>query len=138
LCDVDQQRYGTPFQQFNRVRAFWDLRKRLDAMEQDIARVVVATPDHTHAIAASRLLQLFLDLFQQLAIGTTLESGHACFLLEKGVAGVTHHDGFSFEAIDALAQGNQIEFHPLTDPIVIEPTTVKKLAHLRSASLVTP
>jgi predicted dehydrogenase len=52
LCDVDRRRSGKTFQQFDRARAFWDFRKMFDAMEQDIDAVVVATPDHTHAVAA--------------------------------------------------------------------------------------
>lgn len=52
LCDVDTKRAGETLQKFPRAKQFRDFRKMFDAMEKDIDAVVVATPDHTHAVAA--------------------------------------------------------------------------------------
>jgi predicted dehydrogenase len=52
LCDVDEERAGKTFELFPQARRFKDFRKMFDAMEKDIDAVVVATPDHTHAVAA--------------------------------------------------------------------------------------
>lgn len=52
LCDVDSKQAGETFKKFPGARQFQDFRKMFDAMEQEIDAVVVATPDHTHAVAA--------------------------------------------------------------------------------------
>lgn len=52
LCDVDQARAGDIFQKQPQAKAFTDFRRMLDAMEPQIDAVLVATPDHTHAVAA--------------------------------------------------------------------------------------
>lgn len=52
LCDVDEARAADSFKQFPQARRFKDFRRMLDAMEKQIDAVMVATPDHTHAVAA--------------------------------------------------------------------------------------
>lgn len=51
LCDVDEQRAGESFGKFPRARKFKDFRRMLDEMDKEIDAVLVATPDHTHAVA---------------------------------------------------------------------------------------
>ncbi len=52
LCDVDQQRAGDIFSKYPGAKSFTDFRRMLDQMDKEIDAVVVATPDHTHAVAA--------------------------------------------------------------------------------------
>jgi len=52
LCDVDTQRSGSTFKKFPDAKPFRDFRKLFDEMEKGIDAVVVATPDHCHAVAA--------------------------------------------------------------------------------------
>ncbi len=52
LCDVDQRRSGATFQKFPKAKPFRDFRRMFDEIEREIDAVVVATPDHTHAVAA--------------------------------------------------------------------------------------
>src|SRR5438067_12260981 len=52
LCDVDQARAGDIFQKHPQAKAWRDFRRMFDAMDKQIDAVVVATPDHTHAVAA--------------------------------------------------------------------------------------
>jgi len=52
LCDVDTRRAGNTFKTFPKAEQFCDFRKMFDQVEKEIDAVVVATPDHTHAIAA--------------------------------------------------------------------------------------
>jgi len=52
LCDVDMRRAADTFKKFPEAKQFRDFRKMFDAMEKEIDAVVVATPDHFHAVAA--------------------------------------------------------------------------------------
>ena len=51
LCDVDFKRAGATFEKFPKARRFKDFRVMLDKMEKEIDAVIIATPDHTHAVA---------------------------------------------------------------------------------------
>ncbi len=52
LCDVDSQRATATFKKFPAAKQFQDFRKMLDETEKEIDAVLVATPDHCHAVAA--------------------------------------------------------------------------------------
>jgi predicted dehydrogenase len=52
LCDVDDRRAAQSFSKFPKARRFKDFRQMFDTMAKDIDAVLVATPDHTHAVAA--------------------------------------------------------------------------------------
>ncbi|MBI4658038.1 MAG: Gfo/Idh/MocA family oxidoreductase [Verrucomicrobia bacterium] len=52
LCDVDQRRAAQTTQKFPEAKPYRDFRKMFDEMEKKIDAVVVATPDHNHAVAA--------------------------------------------------------------------------------------
>lgn len=48
MCDVDENKAGERFQQFDKSRKFQDFRVMLDQMDKQIDAVVISTPDHTH------------------------------------------------------------------------------------------
>lgn len=52
LCDVDTARAGDIFKKCSSARVFKDFRRMFDEMDKEIDAVLVATPDHTHAVAA--------------------------------------------------------------------------------------
>jgi predicted dehydrogenase len=51
LCDVDQVYAAKTFKQFPKARVYGDFREMLDK-QKDIQAVIVATPDHVHAVVA--------------------------------------------------------------------------------------
>ncbi len=51
LCDVDLRQTGRAYKEFPAAKRFRDFRKMLDAVEKQIDAVIVATPDHIHAVA---------------------------------------------------------------------------------------
>ena len=55
LCDVDDLFLSAAAEKFPRARTYNDFRRLLD--QKDIDAVVVATPDHTHAVAAAAALR---------------------------------------------------------------------------------
>ena len=52
LCDVDDRRAADSHGKFPKAKRFKDFRKMFDTMAKDIDAVLVATPDHTHAVAS--------------------------------------------------------------------------------------
>ncbi len=52
LCDVDDKRAAGSFNKYPNVPKFKDFRKMFDKMSDSIDAVIIATPDHTHAVAA--------------------------------------------------------------------------------------
>jgi predicted dehydrogenase len=57
LCDADLRQGEKTFQKFPQAKQFRDFRKMFDAMEKEIDAVVVATPDHFHAVATMAAIQ---------------------------------------------------------------------------------
>ena len=56
LCDVDDERAKKTYQKYPKVNRYKDFRKMLE--QKDIDAVVVATPDHTHAVIATAAMDL--------------------------------------------------------------------------------
>ena len=52
LCDVDDRRAAESFKNFPNAKRFKDFRQMFDKMSKDFDAVLVATPDHTHAVAS--------------------------------------------------------------------------------------
>jgi len=52
LCDADFARAGDVFQKYPQAKPFKDFRRMLDELDKQIDAVLVATPDHTHAVAS--------------------------------------------------------------------------------------
>ncbi len=57
LCDVDDERAAETFARYPKAKKYKDFRKMLDK-QKDIDAVVVATPDHTHAVAAMTAIKM--------------------------------------------------------------------------------
>ncbi|OHB74620.1 MAG: oxidoreductase [Planctomycetes bacterium RBG_16_55_9] len=52
LCDVDDRHAAGTFKKFPNAAKYKDFRVMLDKEDKNIDAVIVATPDHTHAVAA--------------------------------------------------------------------------------------
>ena len=51
LCDVDQRSAAGTFKKYPNARQYKDFRQMLDKEDKNIDAVIVATPDHVHAVA---------------------------------------------------------------------------------------
>jgi len=57
VCDANRLRVAEALKRFPNVRQFQDFRKMLDEMDRKIDAVIVATPEHTHAVIAARAMK---------------------------------------------------------------------------------
>ncbi|NQT12958.1 MAG: Gfo/Idh/MocA family oxidoreductase, partial [Planctomycetes bacterium] len=56
LCDIDSALAAKTFSQYPRAKTYTDFRVMLD-QQKDVDAVIVATPDHTHAVIAVVAIQ---------------------------------------------------------------------------------
>ena len=63
LCDVDENRATDARKRYPQAAFYTDFRKMLDAEHKRLDAVLVATPDHTHAVATMAALRLGLHVF---------------------------------------------------------------------------
>ncbi len=57
LCDVDKRRIGRTMNSNPDAKFYKDFRVMLDEIENEIDAVILATPDHTHSVAAMNVLK---------------------------------------------------------------------------------
>ena len=71
LCDVDWNYAADVFKQYPNAKKWKDFRKMLDE-QKDIDAVVVATPDHTHAVVAMTAMQRGKHVYVQKPLTRTV------------------------------------------------------------------
>jgi len=64
LCDVDDDYAAKIFERYPKAKKYRDFRKMLEK-QKDIDAVVVATPDHTHAVVAMAAMQMGKHVYVQ-------------------------------------------------------------------------
>ena len=57
LCDVDDKKAAETFERHPKAKKYRDFRKMLER-EKNIEAVIVATPDHTHAVASMMAIKM--------------------------------------------------------------------------------
>ena len=72
LCDVDSARCAEQRSKYAQAAVYRDYRKMLDEMGKGIDAVMVSTPDHFHAIAASAAMQLGKHVYCQKPLVQTI------------------------------------------------------------------
>lgn len=65
ICDIDEGKLNKAEGKFDGVEKFFDFREMLDKMGDKIDAVTVSTPDHTHAAAALKAMNMGLHCFCQ-------------------------------------------------------------------------
>jgi predicted dehydrogenase len=101
LCDVDLKRSGETFKKFPDAKQFRDFRKMFDAMEKQIDAVVVATPDHTHAVAAMAAIHRGKHVYCEKPLAHSIGEVRALMkaAAERKVVTQLGNQGHSFETI---------------------------------------
>src|SRR5688572_18051822 len=70
LCDVDEKRLGPVAAKFPSAKTYRDFRRLVD--QKDLDAIVVATPDHTHAVAAVAALKSGRHLYCEKPLARTV------------------------------------------------------------------
>jgi predicted dehydrogenase len=71
LCDVDDERAKDTFNRYPNAKKWKDFRKMLNE-QKDIDAVIVATPDHTHAVAAMAAMRRGKHVYVQKPLTRTV------------------------------------------------------------------
>jgi predicted dehydrogenase len=106
LCDVDSARAAATFTKFPNTRRFQDFRRMLDELDKEIDAVLVATPDHFHAVAAMRAIKMGKHVYCEKPLA------HSIFEVRQLVQAAREHkvatqlgnQGHSFDSIRAFRE----------------------------------
>ncbi len=106
LCDVDWRYAKNCFEYFPKAKKYWDWRKMLDEMGNQIDAVVVATADHTHAIIAATAITMGKHVYVEKPLTHTVyESRLLTKLAEKyKVATQMGNQGASGEGVSLVKE----------------------------------
>jgi len=72
LCDVDDNRAAGTFKKFPKAKKYRDFREMLEKEDRNIDAVIVATPDHTHAVAAMAAMRRRKHVYVQKPLTRTV------------------------------------------------------------------
>lgn len=101
LCDVDQ-RYAAPvFEKYPQARRYRDFRVMLEEMDDKIDAVMVATPDHIHAVATMAAIKKGKHVYCEKPLAHSI---YECRQLakaagERNVVSQLGNQGHSYESI---------------------------------------
>lgn len=65
LCDIDWKKSEEVFNRYPKAARYYDYRAMLDEMADEIDAIIVATPDHTHAIVSNRAMKMGKHVYIQ-------------------------------------------------------------------------
>lgn len=105
LCDVDWDRAAGTFEKFPKATKYKDFRVMLDK-EKDIDAVVVATPDHFHAVAVMAAIQLGKHVYCEKPLTHTIREARTLTLASREAGVVTQMgiQGHATESIRVLCE----------------------------------
>lgn len=106
MCDVDWGYAKGALEQYSTAKHYKDFRKMFDEMKDSIDAVVVATPDHTHAVAAMSAITLGKHVYVQKPLTHTVYESRMLRLKAKeyGVATQMGNQGNSNEGVRTMCE----------------------------------
>jgi len=101
LCDVDERHAGNTFKKYADAKRYRDFRKMFDEMHKDIDAVVVATPDHFHAVAGMAAIKHGKHLYCEKPLAHSIHEVRELMIAAKAHNVVTQlgNQGHSFNSI---------------------------------------
>lgn len=106
LCDVDMKYADNTIKNYPKAKVFSDYRKLFDSMSKDIDAVMIATPDHTHAIIASAAMALGKHIYCEKPLTHSVyESRHLAEMAKRmNVATQMGNQGNSGEGVRLICE----------------------------------
>src|SRR6185503_4053344 len=107
LCDVDSTRLGEAAKKFPSAKTYDDFRRLID--QRDIDAILVATPDHTHAVATAAVLRSGRPVYCEKPLTHTVSEARIITDLAKKTKLVTQigtqiHAGNNYRRVVELVQ----------------------------------
>jgi predicted dehydrogenase len=111
LCDVDADRLAGVAKSFPSAKTYRDFRKLID--QPDLDAIVVATPDHTHAVATAAVLRSGRDVYCEKPLTHTVSEARAIAELARKCKAVTQigtqiHAGNNYRRVVELVQSGAV------------------------------
>jgi len=105
LCDVDHAYAAETFKRYPGARAWTDYREMLER-QRDIEAVVIATPDHTHAVISAAAMRAGKHVYCQKPLTHDVHEARrlAQVAAESGVATQMGNQGHSAEGIRSVCE----------------------------------
>lgn len=141
LCDVDDRRAATAFKELPHAKRYRDFRRMFDEMADQIDAVLVATPDHTHAVAAMAAMRRGKHVFCEKPLAHSVAEARALAreARERGLITQMGNQGHSSESIRVFVEmirdgaiGEVTEVHCACDAFPDVYCQHAKLAAVRS------
>ncbi|HXJ61558.1 MAG TPA: Gfo/Idh/MocA family oxidoreductase [Verrucomicrobiae bacterium] len=111
LCDVDEQHLNAAAQQFPGAKTYRDFRRLID--QKDLDAIVVATPDHTHAVASVAALKSGRHLYCEKPLARTISEARIVTETARRLKRVTQigtqiHAGTNYRRVVELIRSDAI------------------------------
>jgi predicted dehydrogenase len=111
LCDVDQRHLDAAAMKFPAARTYRDFRRLID--QKDIDAILVATPDHTHAVAAVAALKSGRHLYCEKPLARTVSEARIITDVARKQKRVTQigtqiHAGSNYRRVVELIQSGAV------------------------------
>ncbi len=124
LCDVDWQNAAGAFRRYPDARRYRDFREMLDKEGDGIDAVVIATPDHVHAVASMAAIKKGKHVYCEKPLTRTVHEARALTLAARQAKVATQmgNQGMAFEGNRLIKEwlwdgaiGNVREVHVWSD-----------------------
>jgi predicted dehydrogenase len=111
LCDVDEKRLAPVAQSFPAAKTYRDFRRLVD--QKDLDAIVVATPDHTHAVASVAVLKSGRHLYCEKPLARTVSEARIITETARDTRRVTQigtqiHAGSNYRRVVELIRSKAI------------------------------
>ncbi|MDR1723869.1 MAG: Gfo/Idh/MocA family oxidoreductase [Tannerella sp.] len=106
LCDIDWQYSKRVFDKYPAAKRFVDFRKMLDEAGKSIDAIVIATPDHTHAVAALASMQSGKHVYVQKPLTHSVYESRVLLEASRRYKVVTQmgNEGHSSDAVSEVCE----------------------------------
>jgi predicted dehydrogenase len=144
LCDVDTNREPDFRKKYEKAKNFVDYRRMLDEMGKTIDAVIVATPDHSHAVLAIAAMKLGKHVYCEKPLAHSIREVREMMKVAKEQKLVTQtgNQGHSSDSIRLFCEwiwdGAIGNVHTIHAGCSIVNTGMDKLAEVRSSRVQPP